>query len=235
MSDPILDDVQALLDQEFGDKRILEQIQRAAQNNEVISNFERNYVRKLAEKHLGKKPIVEKKSSDIPQPIIPDVVIPSPLPPTNNQTVQMLSKPPTKQNPKNTQIILGVGIAALVIVIIAGVSLSGVSDISPTINPNQTPNSSTSFSVQTDLTSYQKGDIISLSGKSNLSLGNQVYLSIENSNDELVWSEQVSVKKDGQFTTLTFAGGFGWNESGTFTVKAESDSEETENTFSFSG
>jgi hypothetical protein len=52
MSDPILDDVQALLDKEFGDKRILDQILRAAQNNEVISNFERNYVRKLAEKHL---------------------------------------------------------------------------------------------------------------------------------------------------------------------------------------
>ncbi len=62
MPDPILDDVQALLAKEFGDKRILEQIQRAAQNNEVISNFERNYVRKLAEKHLGKKPLIEKKT-----------------------------------------------------------------------------------------------------------------------------------------------------------------------------
>jgi hypothetical protein len=56
MPDPILDDVQALLDKEFGDKRILEQILRAAQNDEVISNFERNYVRKLGEKHLGKIP-----------------------------------------------------------------------------------------------------------------------------------------------------------------------------------
>ncbi len=83
--------------------------------------------------------------------------------------------------------------------------------------------------------SYQKGDIISLSGWSNLSLGNQVYLSIENSDDELVWSEQVNVKKDGRFTTLTFAGGFGWDKDGTFTIKAESDSEQTTNTFSFSG
>jgi hypothetical protein len=236
MSDPILDDVQALLDKEFGDKRILEQILRAAQNNEVISNFERNYVRKLAEKHLGKKPLVEKKPSEEPKSIIPDVVIPSPI--TNNQTVQMFSKPPrvTKSNSKNTKIILGVGIAVLVIVIIAGVSLSEISDVSPTkINPNQTPNTSKSFSIQTDLLSYQKGDIISLSGRSNLSLGNQVYLSIENSDDELVWSEQVNVKKDGRFTTLTFAGGFGWDKDGTFTIKAESDSEQTTNTFSFSG
>ena len=36
MPDTILDDVQALLDKEVGDKRILEQILRAAQNNEVI-------------------------------------------------------------------------------------------------------------------------------------------------------------------------------------------------------
>jgi len=236
MSDPILDDVQILLDKEFGDKRILEQILRAAQNNEVISNFERNYVRKLAEKHLGKKPLVEKKSSEEPKPIIPDVIIPSPI--TNNQTLQMFSKPPRakKSNSKNTKIILGVGIAILVIVIISGVSLSEISDVSPTkINPNQISSTSKSFSIQTDLLSYQKGDIISLSGRSNLSLGNQVYLSIENSDDELVWSEQVNVKRDGQFTTLTFAGGIGWDKAGTFTIKAESDSEQTINTFSFSG
>ena len=34
----------------------LKQIRRACEHNEVISNYERNYVRKLAEKHLGKKP-----------------------------------------------------------------------------------------------------------------------------------------------------------------------------------
>ena len=235
MSDPILDDVQALLDKEFGDKRILDQILRAAQNNEVISNFERNYVRKLAEKHLGKKPLVE-KPSEIPKPIIPDVVIPSPV--TNNQTAQMLSKSPkvTKSNSKNTKIILGIGIAVLALVVIAGASLSGISDVSPTIvNPNPTPNTSKSFSIQTDFSSYQRGDIISLSGNSNLSSGNQVYLTIENSNDKLVWAEQVNVKSNGQFSTLTFAGGSGWDTSGIFTIKAESDSEQITNTFSFSG
>jgi hypothetical protein len=39
MSDPILDDVQALLDQEFGDKRILEQIQRAAQKLVILKEI----------------------------------------------------------------------------------------------------------------------------------------------------------------------------------------------------
>ncbi len=234
MTDSILDDVQALLDKEFGDKRILEQILRAAQNNEVISNFERNYVRKLTEKHLGKKPLVENKTPEIPRQIIPDVVMPSPI--TKSQTVQMLSQTPkiTKSNSKNTPIMLGVGIAVLAIIIITAVSFDGIFDTTPTtLEPDKSQSTSKSFSIQTDLSSYQKGDIISLSGKSDLSLGNQIYLSIENSNDELVWSEQVNVKNDGQFTTLTFAGGLGWEKSGTFTVKLESDSEKATNKFSF--
>jgi hypothetical protein len=234
MPDPILDDVQALLDKEFGDKRILEQILRAAQNDEVISNFERNYVRKLAEKHLGKTPPIEKKIPEEPKQIIPDVVTPSP---TEPPTLQILTKPPkiTTSNSKNTKIILGISLAALIIIIIAAASLSGVSDNSPgKIEPNQNQNISKSFSIQTDLLSYEEGDIISISGNSNISLGNQVYLTIENPNDDLVWSEQVNVKSDGQFTTLTFAGGSGWEKSGTFTIKAESDSEQITNTFSFS-
>ena len=56
MTDSLIDDVKALLNKDFGDDRILKQICRACERDEVISNYERNYVRKLAEKHLGKKP-----------------------------------------------------------------------------------------------------------------------------------------------------------------------------------
>lgn len=229
MSDTILDDVQALLDRELGDKRILEQIQRAAQNNEVISNFERNYVRKLAEKHLGKKPPVEKKMEE--PKVIPDVQIPiTPKP----QPVQTFSPPPVKTKPasKNTKIVLGAGIGALVVIIAVAISLGDVSDISskPEIIKTTTP--SQSFSIQTDLSSYGRGDIISISGNSELSAGNQINLMIKNPDDKTVWSEQVSVKSNGEFTTLTFAGGSEW-KSGTFTILAETDSEQTTNTFLF--
>ena len=54
MIDSLHDDVKALLDKDFGDDRILKQIFRACENNEIISNYERNYVRKLSEKHLGR-------------------------------------------------------------------------------------------------------------------------------------------------------------------------------------
>ena len=45
MSDPFFDDVKELLDKGKGDERILKQIFRACENNEVISNYERNYVK----------------------------------------------------------------------------------------------------------------------------------------------------------------------------------------------
>ena len=101
MQDPILDDAKALLNKELGDKRILEQICRASENNEVISNFERNYVQKLAEKHLGKITPVETSSVE-KKLVVPDVVIPEILP----QKIETKLESPqiTQTKPKNTKI-----------------------------------------------------------------------------------------------------------------------------------
>ncbi|MDX1441878.1 MAG: hypothetical protein R3237_05415 [Nitrosopumilaceae archaeon] len=231
MPDTILDDVKTLLDKEVGDKRILEQILRAAQNDEVISNFERNYVRKLAEKHLGRSPPTEKKQDE--QKIIPDVKIPpTPQPQIQTKPVQTFSPPPKISKPasNNTKIMIGVGVAALIVVIAIAATMGGISDISSKPDIAKTPTKS--FSIQTDLTSYQRGDIISISGNSEFSSGDQVNLIIRNPADEIVWSEQVTVKNNGQFSTLTFAGGSGW-ESGIFTILAEMDSKQTTHTFSF--
>jgi hypothetical protein len=233
MTDPILDDVQALLEKEFGDKRILEQILRAAQNNEVISNFERNYVRKLAEKYLGKKPLVEKKIPEEPKEAVPDVI---PIPAPKPQTMQTLSEPQKikKSNSQNNKIMIGVGIAALAVIIIVAASLSETSNISPTTNIDPTSSATKSFSIKTDVPSYNKGDIISITGTTKASV-TQVSLSILNSENEIVWSEQVNVKTNGQFSTLTFAGGPGWGNSGTFTLMAETNSEQAKSTFSING
>jgi outer membrane biosynthesis protein TonB len=233
MTDPILDDVQALLDKELGDKRILDQILRAAQNDEVISNFERNYVRKLAEKHLGKKPPLEKKPTEKPKEIVPDIIpTPSPKP----QTIQSLKEPPkiTKSRSKNNKIMLGIGIAALALIITAAASLSGTTDISPSTNLNPSSSTPQPFSITTDLASYNRGDIISISGNSEGSI-TQVNLSITNSENEIVWSEEVNVRANGQFSTLTFAGGPSWGDSDTYTLTAESDTEQAVSTFTIQG
>ncbi|AFS83466.1 hypothetical protein [Candidatus Nitrosopumilus sediminis] len=102
MTDPLLDDVKALLDKDFGDDRILKQICRACENNEVISNYERNYVRKLAEKHLGKKPEFTQTPHVEEKQQVPDVVLPEIKPIQQTQSLQTESprisytKPKTK-------------------------------------------------------------------------------------------------------------------------------------------
>jgi hypothetical protein len=226
MTDSLHDDVKALLDKDFGDDRILKQIFRACENDEVISNYERNYVRKLAEKHLGKAPKVEPTPIVEEKPIIPDVVI-SETP--SIQTIQTFQPPPPRISStisNNSKIMLGVGILVLAIIIIAAVSFSGTSNVF-----NTQITSIDTLSIQTDFSSYNKKDIISISGISDTS--GSVILSIQTQNNELVWTEKISLKSDGRYSTLAIAGGPGWENSGTYTIKVDNGVETKSSTFSF--
>ena len=227
MTDPLLDDVKSLLDKDFGDDRILKQICRACENNEVISNYERNYVRKLAEKHLGKRPEFTQTPHVEEKPIVHDVSIPQ-----IQQTQSLLTEMPriSYSKSKNKKIMFGIGGLALVIIIVTAVSFS---DLTTGITKIDTSSSDIpiSLSIQTDLKSYNKKDLISISGVSD-SMGT-VNLSIENQNNKLVWTEQISLKNDGQFSTLAIAGGAGWEKSGTYTIKVDNGKETKSDTFSF--
>ena len=215
MSDMLLDDVNSLLDGDFGDDRILKQIARACKNNEVISNYERNYVQKLAEQHLGKKPLSNKKPETI-TPEIPKIEIPKPEPLVTTQ----LSQPTNNSKSKNSKLFLGFGGIAVVIIIAAAFLLSNNIDSSQS---NIVSEIKIELSVQTDLSSYAKSDLISINGVSQNS--NIVNLSILNQNNDLVWAEQVSVKSDGGYSTLAIADGEGWENSGTYNIKVEDGTE----------
>jgi len=230
MTDPLLDDVKALLDKDFGDDRILKQICRACENNEVISNYERNYVQKLAEKHLGKKPEFTQTPHIEEKQIVPDVVIPEIKPVQQTQSFQTEVPQVSYSKPKNKKIVFGIGSFALVIIIAAAIAFSGITDGTTNFG-TPTNNASISLTIQTDLESYNKKDLISISGVSDTT-GN-VNLSIENQNNELVWAEQVSLKSDGRFSTLAIAGGPGWEKSGTYTIKVDNGKETSLDTFSF--
>ena len=229
MTDPLLDDVKSLLDKDFGDDRILKQICRACENNEVISNYERNYVRNLAEKHLGRKPEFTPTPSIAEKPSIPDVPIPEIQSIQQTQSLQTEVPRISHSKSKNKKIMFGIGGLVLVIIIAAAVSFNGL----PTGTTINTPSNNTpiSLSLQTDLESYNKKDLISISGVST-STGT-VNLSIKNQNNELVWAEQISLKSDGQFSTLAIAGGSGWEKSGTYTITVDDGKEIKSDTFSF--
>jgi hypothetical protein len=227
MNNSLLDDVKALLDKDFGDDRILKQIYRACENNEVISNYERNYVQKLAEKHLGKRPEIIQTPTIEQKPIIPDVAIPQTQ---SIQKMQTFQPEPRKSylKTKNSKIMLGIAGLALIIIIAGASSFSF--DVTPKV---ETPTSTVpvTLSIQSDLSSYNKQDLISISGVSNTS--GTVNLSIENPNNELVWAEQVYLKSNGAYSTLAIAGGQGWENSGTYTIKVDNGKETKSITFAF--
>ena len=206
MTDSLIDDVKSLLDTDFADDRILKQIFRACQNNEVISNYERNYVRELVEKHLDK----------IPEIIEPPITTGKKS--TQSQTILSI---PSK--PLNSKMMLGIGGISLMVVIAIIAAVIGTSDVTPII--------SETLSIETDLSSYDNKDLISISGKSDAS--GVVNLSIENQKNELVWAEQVSIKNNGQYSTLAIAGGSGWETSGTYTIIVNNGNEIKSSTFSF--
>ena len=223
MPEDILDNVKELLNKELGDKKILEQIKRAAENNEAISNYERNYVRKLID-DLRKPPepeieIPQEKPAEItPQP---QVTIPSQL-----QTPTIVTHKPRDKT--NLKVIIGG--AAIAVAIIAAVVL-GMSEID--IGSGGSITTPSSGLLDLDQSSYNEGDIISISGKSKTSLGNTISLSIENANGELIWAEDIRIKDSGEYSTLAIAGGPGWEKSGTYTLKMEHGTEDEQITFSF--
>lgn len=231
MSDPLFDDVKALLEKDFGDDRILKQIFRACENNEVISNYERNYVKNLAETHLREKPEITPTSSTVEgKEIISDTVMPDI---SSTQQTQVFQSQSTRSVPlslKNSKMLFGIGGGiALAIIVIVAASFSGSSDVSPNITtPISSPDS---LSIQTDLSSYHEKDLIAINGTSNIS--GSVNLSIKNQNNELVWTERLSTRDNGKFSTLAIAGGAGWESSGDYAIKVDNGKETVSNSFSF--
>ena len=225
MTDLLLDDVNSLLDGDFGDDRILKQIARACKNNEVISNYERNYVQKLAEQYLGKKP--ENVPIEKPEtPLILDVVIPKIEPSTSSQILE--SQTSRNSNSKKSKLFLGFGGIGLVVIIAAAILLSNNTD---SISSNSESPIKIELSIQSDLSSYSQTDLISINGVSANS--KFVNLSIMNSNNELVWAEQVSVKSNGKYSTLAIAGGSGWENSGSYKIQVDNGSNIKSINFSF--
>lgn len=232
MEESLHDDVKALLDKDFGDDRILKQILRACENGEVISNFERNYVKKLAEEHLGRRSPV--RPSEIPpkeEKTVPDVVIPKPA--TFQQTQTFKAPPPkiTSGNKKKSKIMMGVGSIVLVTIIVIAATYGGMSSDSPTTIDDPVTPVDASLSIKSDLKSYDAKDLILISGDSETS--GTANLSIENQDGELVWAEQVSIKSNGSYSTLAIAGGPGWEKSGTYSLIVDNGKETKTTTFTF--
>lgn len=243
MPDPILEDVKDLLLAEKGEKKILEQIKRACERNEIIALSERDYVQKLVEQFLKKEPPIPEKKIEITTEFTNSTTkLPSEIETTtesqeSQQSTTSLKLEPKKNNTRIKKIPIGIGAVVVAIIIVVSVVISGISDFSidQTTKPTETTTtpSTSKLTLETDKSLYNKADIISISGTSKQSLGKVVTLSIENGEGIVIWSENVKIKDSGSYSTLAIAGGQGWDKDGSFTIKVEHGDLEKEISFNF--
>ena len=206
-------DLDDLIRHRHGDVKKLREIRDTVRHDNFITTEDKNYIESLITMHLKNQPL--DKSLSRKQPDTKIKLQPKPT----------LSSPDLKNNftfnfSSNKKLgILGGVAAAIAIIVIVGVDgpeefLHASDFVSPTTdNP---------LLVNIDQTTYQRADIISISGDTN-SYTKSVELSIENTNGVKIWKEIINPQNDGQFSTLIIAGGGGWENNGVYTLKAVQD------------
>jgi len=209
-------DLDDLIRHHHGDVKKLREIRDTIRHDNFITTEDKNYVESLITMHLKNQPL--DKSLSRKQPDIKIKLQPKPT----------LSSPDLKNNSafsfssnKKLGILGGVAAAIAIIVIV------GFTAINTPIDSTVSSTASNPLLVNIDQTTYQRADIISISGDTN-SYTKSVELSIENTNGVKIWKETINPKNDGQFSTLIIAGGGGWENNGVYTLKAVQDDSASE-------
>jgi len=204
-------DLDDLIRHHHGDVKKLREIRDTVRHDNFITTEDKNYVESLITIHLKNQPLdksVSRKQPDIKIKLQPKPTLSSPDL-KNNFTFNFSSN-------KKLGILGGVAAAIAIIVIV------GFTAINTPIDSTLSSTADNPLLVNIDQTTYQRADIISISGDTN-SYTKSVELSIENTNGVKIWKEVINPKNDGQFSTLIIAGGGGWENNGVYTLKAVQD------------
>jgi len=209
-------DLDDLIRHHHGDIKKLREIRDTIRHDNFITTEDKNYVESLITIHLKNQPLdksLSHKRSETKIKLQPKPTLSSPDL-KNNFTFSFSSN-------KKLGILGGVAAAIAIIVIV------GFTAINTPIDSIVSSTSSNPLLVNIDQTTYQRADIISISGDTN-SYTKSVELSIENTNGVKIWKEVINPKNDGQFSTLIIAGGGGWENNGVYTLKAVQDDSASE-------
>jgi len=201
-------DLDDLIRHHHGDVKKLREIRDTVRHDNFITTEDKNYVESLITMHLKNQPLdksLSRKRPDTKIKLQPKPTLSSPDL-KNNFTFNFSSN-------KKLGILGGVAAAIAIIVIV------GFTAINTPIDSTVSSTVSNPLLVNIDQTTYQRADIISISGDTN-SYTKSVELSIENTNGVKIWKEIINPKNDGQFSTLIIAGGGGWENNGVYTLKA---------------
>ena len=245
MADLILDEVLALLKMGKGNAMILERIRRAAEQDEVISHYERSYVADLARTHLGPGHGRGAGSGGAPDAARAGAAAGERAAAADEAARMraLASRAPAPQAPPRRRGRGPVGLArrllstrrrkiaavAVVALLVAGsgaalVMRGGIGAVAnPTdpaaLAPQGLAGVPPGLSVEADAVLFAAGDIISISGGS-AAPGGSVTLSLTNPGGELIWQEDVRARADRSYSTLTIAGGPGWESAGLYVLDA---------------
>ena len=211
-------DLDDLIRHHHGDVKKLREIRDTVRHDNFITTEDKNYVESLITMHLKNQPL--DKSLSRKQP---DTKIKLRSKPTASSSDSPSNFTFNFSSSKNIGI-LGGGGAAAVIAIIVLVGFPAINTPFDSVTSSTTNNP---LLVNIDQTTYQRADIISISGDTN-SYTKSVELSIENTNGVKIWKEIINPKNDGQFSTLIIAGGGGWENNGVYTLKAVQDDSASE-------
>ena len=206
-----LTDLDDLIRYHHGDVKKLREIRDTVRHDNFITTDNKNYVESLITMYLKNQPFDKSLSSQRPV-----------------TKIKLQSKPTTSSSDSKSNVavsfspnkklgVLAGVVAAIAIIVIVGFSATNQTDIiDSTVSSISEP-----LLVNVDQTTYQRADIISISGNSKSASTQSVELSIENTNGVKIWNENINLKNDGEFSTLVIAGGGGWENDGTYTLKAE--------------
>ena len=206
-------DLDDLIRHHHGDVKKLREIRDTIRHDNFITTEDKNYVESLITIHLKNQPL--DKSVSRKQP---DTKIKLRSKPTASSSDSPSNFTFNFSSRKNIGILGGGGAAAVIAIIV----LVGFPAINTPLDSITSSTTSNPLLVNIDQTTYQRADIISISGDTN-SYTKSVELSIENTNGLKIWKEIINPKNDGQFSTLIIAGGGGWENNGVYTLKAVQD------------
>ena len=175
-------DLDDLIRHHHGDVKKLREIRDTVRHDNFITTEDKNYVESLITMHLKNQPLdksVSRKQSDTKIKLQPKPTLSSPDL-KNNFTFNFSSN-------KKLGILGGVAAAIAIIVIV------GFTAINTPIDSTVSSTASNPLLVNIDQTTYQRADIISISGDTN-SYTKSVELSIENTNGVKIWKEIINPK-----------------------------------------
>ena len=201
-------DLDDLIRRRHGDIKKLREIRDTIRHDNFITTDDKTYVESLITMHLKNQSLDKSLSHKRPE-----------------TKIKLQSKPTTSNSDSKSNItfsfssnkklgILG-GVAAAVAIIV----IVAFTTINTPIDSIVSSTTSNPLLVNIDQTTYQRADIISISGDTN-SYTKSVELSIENTNGVKIWKEVINPKNDGQFSTLIIAGGGGWENNGVYIFKS---------------